>query len=321
MTKGKVTIYGVGGCGINIAKRFAVASQPQVGVADISVCFADTSRSNITKDMSIDDCYILPDVDGSGKIRKENYESITQIIQQIPIQFEPGDLNIVVFSTAGGTGSVIGPLLMKELLSAGHTAIALAVGSFESFITANNTLNTIKSLDGIARTTGVPLVLSFENNGDNTRRDDVDNNAMVTVNLLCRLASREHLEMDTADVKNWLRYERHTDIPAQLSMLEIVTSTESAKELTAPISIASLVTNHSNIGSIGADYQCTGYFTDDTKPNGIDEVHYIVGIDDIKLLVSTVSEQLTKLTQKRAARAKTTALVSPGIADENGMVL
>lgn len=321
MTKGKVTIYGTGGCGINLAKQFYRNTQPQVGVADVTVCFADTSRSNITADMSVEDCFILPDVDGSGKIRKENYEAISQVVQQIPLMFKPGDLNIVISSASGGSGAMISSLLVRQLLAGGHPTIAIIVGSFESLITADNTMKTIKSLDAIARGVGAPVVLSFENNADNTRRDEVDKSVMTTVNLLCRLASREHAELDTADLKNWLRYERHTDVPAQLSMLEIVTSAETAQQLNAPISIASLVTRHSKIGSIGADYQCTGYFTEETKPNGVEEIHYLVGIDDVKLLVSTINENVTRLEQKRASRAKTSALVSNDQVDDNGIVL
>ena len=183
MTKGKVTLYGAGGCGINIAKRFYDA-QPQVGVADLSFCFADTSRSNISAELDPKDCYVLPDVDGSGKIRKENYQAITQVIQQIPINFAPGDLNIVIFSASGGSGSTMGPLIVRELLKEGHPTVAIVVGSFESYITANNTMNTIKSLDSISRSIGVPIVVSFENNIDNTRSTFVDHSVSTTNNIL-----------------------------------------------------------------------------------------------------------------------------------------
>ena len=320
MTKGKVTLYGAGGCGINIVKRFYDA-QTQDGVAELSFCFADTSRSNLTPDLDPKHCYILPDVDGSGKIRKENYGAITQVIQQIPINFPAGDLNIVVFSGSGGTGSTMGPLIVRELIKQNHPTIAIVIGSFESHITATNTLNTIKSLDSISRSIGVPVVASFENNVDNTQRDVVDNSVSVTINLLARLASREHRELDTADLKNWLGYHRHTDVPAQLSLLEIVTDVETAAQLVAPISIASLIGTVSKIGAIGADYQCTGYFTESTQPNGINEIHYVVGIDDVKALLSLVTGEVDRLEKKRQARAKTTALVSGDAADDNGMVL
>lgn len=320
MTKGKVTLYGAGGCGINLVKRFYDA-QSQVGIADLSFCMADTSRSNLTSELDIKDCFILPDVDGSGKIRKENYDAITRVIQQIPINFPAGDLNIVVFSGSGGSGSTMGPLIIRELLKSGHPTVGIVIGSFESYITANNTMNTIKSLDAISRSLGVPVVISFENNIDNTRRKEVDDSVSTTINLLARLASREHSELDTADLKNWLGYHRHTDVPAQLSLLEIVTSVETASQLVAPISIASLIGDVSLIGSIGADYQCTGYFTEATKPNGIDEIHYVVGIDDVKVLVTTVANEVDRLEKKRQSRAKTTALVSSDGADDNGMVL
>lgn len=320
MTNGKLALYGAGGCGINIVKKF-YGSQPQSGLAELSFCFADSSRSNLTPDLDPKDCFLLPDVDGSGKIRKENYEAMRQVIQQVPIQYTPGDLNVVVFSASGGTGSVMGPLIVRELLSQGIPTIAIVVGSFESMITANNTMDTIKSLDSISRKLDVPLTISFENNGDNTLRRDVDESIAITISLLARLACRNHMAMDTADLRNWLQYNRHTDVPAQLSLLEIVTSVESASQISAPISIATLCDEESKIGSIGADYQCTGYFTDLTRPNNINEIHYIIGIDDIKILVNTVETEIERLEKKRMSRPKTSALVKNDEADDSGMVI
>jgi len=140
MSSGKIRIYGCGGAGINLTSHFI--NLPADGnYAEVLAAMVDTSRSNISTDIAEDLCYILPEVDGSGKVRKENHEVIGGVVKQILLQHKPEDLNVVVFSGSGGSGSVIGPLITKELLSREHSVICVMVGSDESAITCTNTRN------------------------------------------------------------------------------------------------------------------------------------------------------------------------------------
>lgn len=99
--KGQVRIYGSGGCGVNIASHF-INRPEQAGFATVHPCFVDTSRSNLKPEIREEDCYILQDVDGSGKVRRENAEGIGNVIKQVLLKHKPMDLNLVVFSASGG---------------------------------------------------------------------------------------------------------------------------------------------------------------------------------------------------------------------------
>ena len=100
-TLGTLRIYGTGGCGINTAYLFnKVKEEPNC--AKFAPAYIDASRSNLQPDMRQEDIFVLPNVDGSGKIRKENHKEISNVIKQILLQIEPGDFNVVIFSASGG---------------------------------------------------------------------------------------------------------------------------------------------------------------------------------------------------------------------------
>src|ERR1700690_3688627 len=131
MEQGKVRLYGCGGLGSNIVKDY-IGRQPAPGFATPLTSFIDTSRSNLAGIANQDDIFVLEGTDGSGKVRKENHAQISAAVKQILLKQAPEDFNIVIFSASGGSGSVIGPLLVSELLSRGHAVVVLTAGSSES---------------------------------------------------------------------------------------------------------------------------------------------------------------------------------------------
>lgn len=101
IARGKLTIYGCGGAGVNATLNFD-SGKVEPGQAEIKCGYVDTSRSNLRAGISEDQVYILPNVDGSGKVRAENHVEIANTIKQILVQIEPGDFNVCVFSASGG---------------------------------------------------------------------------------------------------------------------------------------------------------------------------------------------------------------------------
>lgn len=319
--KGKVRLYGCGGAGTNLVKGFYdIAITPEL--ADITVCMLDTSLSNIGRNVDPANYFVIPDVDGSGKIRKENYAEISSMIKQIPLQFKPEDLNIVVMSGSGGSGSVFGPLLVGELLASNANVIAVVVGSYESLIAAENTYKTLLSIDSISKKNKIPAVTAFYNNKDNSLRKDVDAQVVETISLLSILASRRHREMDTADVHSWLRYDRTTTVPAQLALLDITDKLDEVRNIAYPVSIATLVKDGEStaIGSIGADYQATGY----SDPKGpiaeFGELHFVIGVNDVQSLLAEAAAKVAELTERKNARPKVIA-ADISTANDDGMLL
>ena len=133
----RVVIYGCGGAGINQARRFE-------GTV------------------------------GSGGLRKEHVDLIADAVNEILSRLRPGDLNIVVSSLSGGSGSVIAPCLASELLARGLKVIVIGIGSNESEIRVRNSLNAIRSYANIAEETEKPVVMSLHFNSPKTPRYAVD---------------------------------------------------------------------------------------------------------------------------------------------------
>lgn len=103
--QGKVTLYCAGGTGTNIGMQFVNLPTQTKGFAALVPYFIDTSRSNLKADVPTDSVYIVKGAserDGSGMKRNENYSQIRESVKDMLLKHKPLDLNVVVFSLAGG---------------------------------------------------------------------------------------------------------------------------------------------------------------------------------------------------------------------------
>lgn len=318
----RLKVFGCGGCGINLAKAYE-ATPKGAGYADTTVSYIDTSHSNLVGVDGSQFHLITDEADGSGKVRRDNAAVISDNIRLALQEHTPATFNIVVFSASGGSGSVIGPLLLKELLERGVPAMAIVVGSSESSITATNSLNTIKSLAAIGQSLDKPMVMSYQHNSRDNKRSDVDAVCLATINTIAALCSEENDELDTSDVRNWLFYNHSTTVEAQLSLLEVTDDIEVAKKIEAPISVASLLIDKDTPApELFPEYSCIGYreagFEGDTS-----EVHYVISVAGIAEITRLRSEEVQSYEQQTASRVSTTrkVLADNEKVDATGLIL
>jgi len=308
MAKTKIRLYGAGGAGINQAKPFLSQSGSE-GYAQIDVALIDTSRSNIGEDVPAERVYILPNVDGSGKKRAENHQEIANTVKDVLVKQKPAEFNIVVYSAAGGSGSVYGPLLVRELMASGIPVLSIVIGNATTAIEAKNTLNTLKSLDNIARKLEVPAVVQYVQNSKECPRRMVDQIINQSIAALALLTSRENEELDTADVANWVRYHNVTDVPAQLALLDIVVDEETAGSITDPVSVASIIDAGTDaVIEFNPDYGCVGYKGEKVSAE-TPEIHYVISIHDVPELYATISSKAGQYDEAKAARPTQQKLV------------
>lgn len=320
---GTVRIWGCGGAGINVARTF-YRSPAQENFAELFACFVDTSRSNLSDfDYFEEDAFLIPEKDGAGKIRRNIHQAVENHLGEIINRFDPKEFNIVVFSASGGSGSVIGPLVLAELVKKGQQAIGIVIGSYESQLTARNTLNTLRSLDNLAREIiKRPICISFHNNHENTRKAAVDEAVHGQISEFSVLASRQHHGLDTSDIQSWLRFDTHTTIAPQLALIDIVDSAEQAREVQYPIAIASLLSGTSDVGQIGADYFCDGSITPSVvKTLNAEELHFIISVTMVPELVGIVNEALENITERNNARPKSQPLTASPPGTGSGLVM
>lgn len=311
--RGIVRLYGCGGCGINLAKHFLTISDSRPELADTRVSLIDTSRSNLIEDPDIPEqmVYLLPETDGSGKVRKTNAEEMMRHADPILATHVPGDLNIVVSSTTGGSGSVMGPIIAKKLLDKGKNVVYVAIGGNESARAATNCRDTFKTLDGVVRATKQPLVVIYEDYADGSQRKACDDSVSTAIMFLCRLASRQHHSFDTKDLTNWLRYDLTTTVPAQLSLLDITTSLDAAKTLNYPVSVVSLVKDRENHVAIPSDYNATAYYDINNVPDGtlVMDIHYAITVSETPALMKLISDRIQSWESMAESRPRVSGIL------------
>jgi hypothetical protein len=263
-----LNLYGCGGTGINIAMQFQkFAGLQDPGFCKMQTYYIDTSSSNTSSNSSSDNTFIVDGLfnnkEGSGKVRGSNYDPISERSKEILHKFKPGNVNIVIHSGSGGSGSVIGPVLVSELLARDETVIVLMVGTTSSRIEIDNTKKTLVSYENISQKRGKPVICFYRENSKETPRGAVDNAMQVAVVILAAIFSGENRELDSADLSNWLNYNRVTGYTPKLNLLEFSSTAVALGKNQTLISLATLTDDKSHSDAdIPVEYQCVGYLGD-----------------------------------------------------------
>lgn len=220
---GTVAIYGAGGGGINLVRNLELNQPRSIGEAQLSLTYVDTSLSNM-RNVELEQTFVLEGVDGSGKDRKRNVEQIAREVPRVLNRFPAKDLNVVVFTGAGGTGSVAGPLLIRELLKQGKMVIGIMVGSLnESIRSAGNTFETFQTHEKTVKLTGSNVILAYLDNEKDGGRRAVNSKIGFLLASLAILGSRQNHGLDTADLEHWLQYHKVSTAQPQMSLLHVTT--------------------------------------------------------------------------------------------------
>lgn len=206
-----INVYACGGAGGNIGK--------QIKNLDMDVFFIDTSNSNL-KDIKTDNVYLVEGMDGAGKRRATTYEGFKGLAEEVLIRFKPStDLNVVVSSLSGGSGSILSPLLVKELIANGSNTIVIGVDSRSSVIEIDNTISTLKTFKSISDAVDRSISLFYV---ENSSRKEADKKAINLLELLALLVNKELTEeFDTSDVHNFINYDKVTDNEPGVAILEV----------------------------------------------------------------------------------------------------
>ncbi len=289
---GQLRVYACGGTGINIAKK--ISDYPIDGFAVVNRCFIDTSRTNMDEHTPADLAFVVPRSsdashrsEGSGKNRSTNEQAIYDSIPAIMSKFPPQDVNVVVFSGSGGTGSVAGPFIMDYLLETGANAIAVMIGTEESARAASNTFGTLKTLEGFVETHQRPVVVNYHYQKRTDTRESVDDMALAAIASLAVLVSRNNDELDLEDIHNLLDYTEVTDVAEQLTLMEIYADVDQleAEFSGKPVIGLGAVLGNKNkpLPNLEYLYDAIGYYNPPHADNARD-VFFVVtttGMDDI----------------------------------------
>ncbi len=261
-------IFASGGAGFNIASRFLKnAGKSNHGFADIECVFIDTSKSNMNPNIPQSQIYMIEGKDGAGKFRKGIYQAVKEACPDILLQHKPADVNIILSSGGGGSGSVIGPVLTSELLDRGEIVIVLTIGSTSSQIETKNTLDTLRSYETIAQTRDMPVVMAYRENSPEASRGQNDSEIEAVIMYLAAIFSGNNRELDMSDLRNFVNYSKLTNYKPQLSYLEICSGNKLLLQKgQALISLVTLADeNTSSEINMQTQYQAVGYIPEAAK--------------------------------------------------------
>lgn len=330
--KGKIKLFACGGGGINIgAKLQNHITKGAVGFGDLEVVFIDTSRSNLEQAIDQKACYLIEGLDGSGKVRSENHQEIGQHIRDILQMHKPGEVNLVLSTAAGGSGSVIAPSLVSELLSREIPVIVLTIGNADTRLETENTLKTLKSYEAIAKMRKAPVVMSYVQNDENATRQTNDARISYVIMALCSLYSRQNKELDSKDLFNFLRFDRVTSFQPMLASLTLLSAADGddifsgLNQLGHIISVASVVrSDQSPKLPMRPEYQCTGFLPSDADSvlQGSVPMHFVTSDGVFHQVATQLQKLIDEMEETRNARVHKSGLLGNGDRPtETGLVL
>lgn len=305
-----VRVYAAGGAGINLghAMKSAEATEgDKERYSEFNISFIDTSRQNfLNKDIDIEkEAYIFLGgaSDGSGGIRKTNFELVKNTYHEVFKKFPPADINIVLFGTSGGSGSAIAPVLVKHLIESDRPTILVAVGSVDTLTFATNTKNTLASLQGISKVTGKPVILYYCENDPNWIEEKVNEQIISNVSLISTLLSGAADSIDRTDISNWLNYTRVSDQPASLTALTILTNDTPMPDTVQPFTCLS-IHRHDKLPPRGEnlDFRKVGYLDDLT--DNINSLHFFLdkpSVEDNFKRIDAIVTSLKQISESRKA--------------------
>lgn len=278
-----VRVYACGGCGANIGQLLETQRATNtLSAANIDTVYLDTSKANLNDAAPEDKVYLLEGLDGSGKIRRENHQEIAKRTNDFLTTFKPLDLNVVIHSASGGSGSVIGPSIVSELINKGHATVVLLVGSADTTLDAQNTLKTLKTYEAISALREAPVVMVYIQNNKKNKREVVNESMSAIVNSLAVLWSGNNRELDSKDLINFLNFPVVTSYEPQLAHLSLMGPEDFTPEMLAGAHILSVATivrdGQETLIEPVPEVQFVGYVRDDA-PKGIIEnvpLHFVI---------------------------------------------
>lgn len=321
----KLSLFCCGGAGINLGSTFlSHIGKTEEGFAEIVPFFLDTSRSNLSGKESEDHVYIIDGVDGSGKKRDSNYRLISERSKEMLHRFKPTDVNVVIHSASGGSGSVIGPVLVSELLSRDAPTIVIMVGSTDSSIEARNTMNTLKSYEVISSKRETPVIAVYYENSKDTPRGQVDARIQTTIVILSAIFSGQNRELDSADLANFLNYPAVTSFSPQLSYLDFFTKEIQIERGQSAVTVVSLTDNQTDSSvDLPIEYQAVGFVTDNARNliNADLPIHAVIISGYYHNTIDRLEKRLEAVKEARGAFVERSIAASDTNSTEEGLVL
>lgn len=172
-----LVIHAAGGGGISsINEAGALIDNLGEGFCKVKYHYIDSSRANIDKIEPKGEFYQITalanagdGIDGSGSERRMHAVDIVENVKKYldtNKYFEKvnGEYHIVCASASGATGAVSSAMIIKHLVMRNIPTVALIIGDSSNLLYTKNTINSLASLDNIAKQTKKAISVTYINN-------------------------------------------------------------------------------------------------------------------------------------------------------------
>ena len=297
-----IRIYGCGGAGVFNTTPFARNSlNNESNFAIFDPAYIDTSDSDMSLTVPDNNKYLFADMDGSGKKRGMNAAPIASYCPDILHQFKPSNnLNVVVHSAGGGSGSVIGPVIVEQLLKMNKKVVVIMIGSSSSAIDTKNTINTISSYDNYSRDIGRPAVMYYLENSAKVNMATVDSHVQGMIVMLSLLFSGNNRKLDSADLENLLNYPAVSNFPSQLAYCGLADggNTLSSVNNAKLVAMASLLAEGENMDAdMNVNYHVHGFMSTSAKSTTSSKtpIHFGIYLGYFTKVVANLKAKLAEM--------------------------
>lgn len=308
--KPEITLYLCGGTALNIGALLKKESHT-AALKNARFVGLDSSGNNLPGDLFPVERMLGANgeqASGSGKVKRTNYEPAKDFVHQVLVKHKPTRFAIIVQNTAGGTGSMLGPIVMRELAKDDIVFVVCSISDFTTQVEMENAIGTLRSwANQTSRNQldrAIPILHTI--NGKDQTRGEVNKSVVERLNYLSLFLTELNEEMDYEDIRNLLNYSKHYGVSAALSELHFYNKDSAIKfEGRAPVAVASLFANRDAVipRFEGSVVRSTGVFGPGvSRPSNSDEFHMTLDHGDF---VKALEERMEKLEERKVESTQT----------------
>lgn len=325
-----ITYYLCGGTGINIGKAIKAQARSNANKAATFVGL-DSSGANSPGDaFPVEYITVASAGDqkarGSGKDKAANYEKAPAFVAAALAKHEPSSFNIIVCNTAGGTGSMLGTLVLRAIAKQNLPVFMMFISDFTSTAEMENAVGTLRSNANqvLPNQLNRPVCFIHEKNTADKTRGEVNTRVVDRLDLVSLFFTEENEEMDYADSCNFLNYSYKGTVPPAFSEVSFYDQNSyETFEGKTPVAVASLFATSDEIVPVfeGTSYRTTGVFGANTKrPDKLTQLHMVL---DHGEALAKLEADMKELAGRQATRTNNFVTQKPlgEDANDNGMIL
>ncbi len=210
-----IALIGAGGCGINLVNKI-MAHDIARSTDDKTELLLDALSDRVTTVTAIDTCRsnmhdLHADIklellaeDGSGKNRATHLDELVHKTMNLDPTIWTQDVNIIVCSMSGGSGSVIGPMIARQSACEGKRVVLVGIVDEDSRGDCLNSIKTLQTLSKYAQEEGIYIPVMLYTNADEGRFATNKTVGERVSSLIALLTSPTITEMDLKDKLNFL---------------------------------------------------------------------------------------------------------------------